>query len=89
MTDLKDRARRRGTASIYAGTEPRRGELTAHEPKPKIKRQRFTLPKRTMKRRRKDRANRHADVMNYQMLLDEPWTIYRGTGKGGLEKRRP
>ena len=32
MTDLKDRARRRGTASIYAGTEPRRGELTAHEP---------------------------------------------------------
>ena len=30
MTDLKDRARRRGTASIYAGTEPRRGEK--HEP---------------------------------------------------------
>ena len=74
---LRQRARRNGTASIYAGTEPRRDELAAREPKKKIRRRhRFLAPKRAMKRRRKDAANRLADATNYQARLAEPWPLY-------------
>ncbi len=73
-----------GTKSIFAGDEPRRDELTAHLPKPKIKRRRFPpLPKRMAKLKRKDRANKHADEASYRARLTSPWGIYV---KGGPTK---
>jgi hypothetical protein len=75
---LRMKARLRGIASIYAGDEPRRDELTAHLPKPKIKRRRSPpLPKRTAKFRRKDKVNKHADAASYEARLAAPWPLVR------------
>ena len=71
---LRDKAKRNGTASIYAGSEPRRDELTAHLPKPKTKR-RFALPRR--------KAHKHADASTYQARLAAPWSLYVGAMEGG------
>ena len=73
---LRDKAKRHGTASIYGGSEPRREELTAHLPKPKIKPLRFKLPKRAAKRKRKAKITKHADALTYQARLAAPWSIY-------------
>jgi hypothetical protein len=83
-SQVKDRATRNGTASIYAGSEPRRDELTAHLPKAKkIKRRRFPPSKRAMRLQRQDKANKHADVTAYQARLTAPWPIYVRAKEGG------
>jgi hypothetical protein len=75
--ELRQRAKRHGTASIFAGDEPQWHELTEHWPKPKIKRRRFPpLPKRMAKLKRKDRATKRAAVASYQASLTSPWPIY-------------
>ena len=76
MSDLT----RRRTKSKYAGDEPRADELTAHLPRPKIKRHRFTPPlqKRMAKLRRKDKINEYADAANYEARLSAPWPLEKG-----------
>jgi hypothetical protein len=49
---LRDRARRHGTVSISAGSEPPNRELTAHWPE---------------KKRRKAKIIKHADASTYQI----------------------
>jgi hypothetical protein len=84
---LRNRAKRNGTQSKYAGDEPRGDELTAHLPKPKIKHRRFAPPtKRTMKRRRKVRINKHADAAAYQARVTAPWSLYVAAKEGGQTK---
>lgn len=73
---LRDKARRHGIKSKYAGDEPRGDELTAHLPKPKIKRRLPSPFKRTVKLRRKDKLNKHADAANYEARLAAPWPLY-------------
>jgi hypothetical protein len=81
---LKDRARRQGTASIYAGSEPRPDELVAHWPKhKKVKRHRFRLPRSKAKRLRKEKIIKHADASSYQARLTAPWPLHVCASKGG------
>lgn len=83
MTDLIRRVRQHGTKSKYAGDEPRADELTAHLPKPKIKRRRFPppLPKRMAKLKRKDTTNQRSDVANYKARLPTPWPLVKEGGQ--------
>ena len=78
-SDLRQRARRNGTRSKYAGDEPRNDEAIAHWPKPKRK----ALPKRTAAWRRKAKMIRHADEAAYRARLTAPWPIYARAKKGG------
>jgi hypothetical protein len=75
---LRQRARRNGTRSTYAGDEPRADELTAHLPKSKRK-----VPKCTAKWRRKDKLNKRAAEAAYQARLTAPWPLYVRAKEGG------
>ena len=48
--------------------------------KPKRPRHRVLLSKQTMKRNRKDKLNKHADMAAYQARLPAPWPLVK---KGG------
>ncbi|MGZ5917458.1 MAG: hypothetical protein ACXWJ4_09075 [Methyloceanibacter sp.] len=76
MTDLKRRARRHGTASIFANGEPRCREFTDHWPKKHKRRHRIPPSKRTMKLRRTYRANRRTALASYGARLAAPWPLY-------------
>jgi len=72
---LRQRARRNGTRSIFAGDEPRDRELVDHWPKPVRKRPKIS--KRERKRSAKDRANERAATASYQARLAASWALVR------------
>jgi hypothetical protein len=81
---LKDRAKRNGRKSKYAGDEPRNNELTVHLPRMKIKRRHFpSVSKKNAQRRRKARIKRHAAAALYEARLVATWALYVDVMKGG------
>jgi hypothetical protein len=79
--DLRQRVRRHGTRSKYAGDEPRNREIVEHWPE-KRKRQSAAISKRETKRRRKEEINKRAAEAAYQARLTAPWPIYVCAQKG-------
>ena len=93
--DLRNRSRRHGSKSAFAGDEPKWHEATEHwqvgrgMPLPKgspwrekQKRHHQKLGKRAMKLKRKDRINKHADKAAYEAQLAAPWSIYVAVKEG-------
>jgi hypothetical protein len=83
--DLRRRARRHGTKSIYAGDEPRNRELAEHWRRRPEKREYESppLPKRLAKLKRKDKIIKQADKAAHEARLAAPWPLYVSAKEGG------